>query len=45
MGFDKIKVPAGGKIGVGSGGKLEVPDNPVIAFIEGDGIEIGRAHV
>ena len=38
MGFDKIKVPAGGKIGVGSGGKLEVPDNPVIAFIEGDGI-------
>ncbi len=38
MGYDKIKVPTGEKITVGEGGKLIVPDNPVIAFIEGDGI-------
>ena len=37
-GFSKIAVPSGEKITVGSGGKLEVPDNPVVAFIEGDGI-------
>ncbi len=37
-GFEKIQVPAGEKISVDSHGKLNVPDNPVIAFIEGDGI-------
>lgn len=37
-GFDKIKVPAGEKIVLGSNGKLIVPDNPIIGFIEGDGI-------
>ena len=37
MAFDKIKVPTGGeKIGI-SNGKLQVPDKPIIAFIEGDG--------
>jgi len=35
----KIKVPSTGeKITVGKDSKLNVPDNPIIAFIEGDGI-------
>jgi isocitrate dehydrogenase len=35
----KIKVPSeGAKITVGENNKLIVPDNPIIAFIEGDGI-------
>ena len=37
MAFDKIKVPMGEKIVV-SNGKLNVPENPIIAYIEGDGI-------
>ena len=32
----KVKVPAGEKI-VLQNGKLRVPDNPIIPFIEGDG--------
>ena len=36
--FKKIKVPAGDKITVKSDGGLNVPDNPVVAYIEGDGI-------
>lgn len=35
----KIQAPANGsKITVGEDNKLHVPDNPIIAFIEGDGI-------
>jgi isocitrate dehydrogenase len=37
MAYDKITPPAGGKIGV-KDGKLDVPDNPIIPVIEGDGI-------
>ena len=33
----------GGKISI-ENGKLVVPDQPIIPFIEGDG-KIGRAHV
>jgi isocitrate dehydrogenase len=36
--FKKITVPAGEKITVEANGKLNVPDNPIVAFIEGDGI-------
>jgi isocitrate dehydrogenase len=36
--FDKITVPAGNKITLGADGKLNVSDNPIIGFIEGDGI-------
>lgn len=36
MGFQKIVVPAGEKI-ILENGKLHVPDNPIVAFIEGDG--------
>jgi len=38
MPFDKISVPAhGAKIEM-TNGKLQVPDNPIVTFIEGDGI-------
>lgn len=36
--FEKVKPPDGGIIQYQSGGKPVVPDNPVIPFIEGDGI-------
>jgi len=39
MAFDKITVPAQGeKITMGKDGKLNVPDQPIVTFIEGDGI-------
>ena len=38
MAYDKIKVPANGeKITMGADGKLNVPDHPIITYIEGDG--------
>jgi len=48
MAFDKIKIPSDGKkITMGSDGKLQVPDNPIVAFIEGDGTgpDIWKASV
>jgi len=39
MTYANIKVPAGEKITF-EDGKLNVPDNPIIAFIEGDGIGV-----
>ena len=38
MAYDKIKFPAGEKITADSNGRLQVPDHPLIAYIEGDGI-------
>lgn len=39
MAYDKIQVPTSGdKITVDSSGNLVVPDEPIVAFIEGDGI-------
>ncbi len=38
MSYDKIVVPSDGAKITASDGKLNVPDNPIIAFIEGDGI-------
>ena len=38
MAYQKIQQPDGEKIIVDSSGNLTVPDNPVITFIEGDGI-------
>ncbi|MCB0179286.1 MAG: isocitrate dehydrogenase (NADP(+)) [Anaerolineae bacterium] len=38
MAFDKIIVPQDGEKITVEDGKLKVPDNPVLAFIEGDGI-------
>ncbi len=41
MGYQRINVPDGGeRIGVGRDGTLEVPDRPIIPFIEGDGIGV-----
>jgi isocitrate dehydrogenase len=39
MSYEKINVPDGQKITY-SDGQLQVPDNPIVAFIEGDGIGI-----
>jgi len=35
--FQSVTVPKGDPIRVGSGGALQVPDRPIIPFIEGDG--------
>jgi isocitrate dehydrogenase len=41
MAYNKIKVPSEGKkITIDSNGRLNVPDNPIVPFIEGDGIGI-----
>ena len=39
MAYQNIKIPAGEKITFVDG-KLNVPDNPIVAFIEGDGIGV-----
>ena len=39
MPFQTIQVPAGEKI-IYTNGRLQVPDNPIVAFIEGDGIGV-----
>ncbi len=39
MPFQKIQLPAGEKITY-TDGRLQVPDNPIVAFIEGDGIGV-----
>src|SRR5215468_844319 len=46
MPYQHAKVPAGGKIAIANG-KLQVPDHPIIPFIEGDGTgpDIWRASV
>jgi isocitrate dehydrogenase len=46
MPYQNVKVPAGEKI-TSSGGKLRVPDKPIVPFIEGDGTgpDIWRAAV
>jgi len=41
MNFDKITVPANGaKISVNADNSLNVPDQPIVPFIEGDGIGV-----
>jgi hypothetical protein len=38
MAFDKINLPQGGeKITMGAHGRLQVPEQPIVVFIEGDG--------
>ncbi len=37
MAYQKIVVPAGEKITMGADGKLQVPNTPILPFIEGDG--------
>jgi isocitrate dehydrogenase len=46
MGYKKIQVPAvGDKISVNADHSLNVPDNPIIPFIEGDGIGVDISPV
>ena len=46
MGYKKIQVPAvGDKITVNADHSLNVPDNPIIPFIEGDGIGVDISPV
>ncbi|MDH1263579.1 NADP-dependent isocitrate dehydrogenase [Pseudomonas sp. GD03944] len=46
MGYQKIQVPAtGDKITVNADMSLNVPDNPIIPFIEGDGIGVDISPV
>ncbi|MHA7878220.1 MAG: NADP-dependent isocitrate dehydrogenase [Saccharospirillum sp.] len=40
MGYQKVEVPAGEKITVDANGTLHVPNNPIIPYIEGDGIGV-----
>lgn len=41
MGYQHVKIPANGeRITINSGNRLNVPDRPIIPFIEGDGIGI-----
>jgi isocitrate dehydrogenase len=45
--YEKIKVPSGEKIKILGEGKISVPNNPIIPFIEGDGTgpDIWKASV
>jgi isocitrate dehydrogenase len=47
MAYTQVKIPAGGEKITIKGGKLQVPDNPIIPYIEGDGTgrDIWRASV
>lgn len=47
MSYRKIQIPAGDRIVADASGKLQVPDHPIIGFIEGDGIgpDITRASM
>ena len=46
MAYDKIKIPAdGSKIGVNKDNSLNVPDRPIIPYIEGDGIGVDISPV
>lgn len=46
MVYDKIEIPSTGeKISVDANGALNVPDNPIIPYIEGDGIGVDISPV
>lgn len=47
MPYKYVTVPVGEKITMGQDGKLRVPDNPIIPYIEGDGtgVDIWKASV
>ncbi|MFT0211158.1 NADP-dependent isocitrate dehydrogenase [Pseudomonas sp. F1_0610] len=45
MGYQKIQVPAGEKITVNADMSLNVPNNPIIPYIEGDGIGVDISPV
>ena len=47
MSYEHIKIPAGGEKITIKNNKLVVPDNPILGFVEGDGIggDITRASM
>src|ERR1035437_6204600 len=47
MSYQKIHIPVGEKITKSPTGAIQVPDNPIVPFIEGDGIgrDIWKASV
>ncbi|MDF3936333.1 NADP-dependent isocitrate dehydrogenase [Pseudomonas citronellolis] len=45
MGYQKIQVPAGERISVNADHSLNVPNNPIIPYIEGDGIGVDISPV
>ncbi|MBT3060793.1 MAG: NADP-dependent isocitrate dehydrogenase [Candidatus Thiodiazotropha sp.] len=46
MAYDKIEIPSTGeKISIDANGALNVPDNPIIPYIEGDGIGVDISPV
>lgn len=45
MAYTKITVPQGSKISVNDNNALDVPDNPIIPYIEGDGIGVDVSPV
>ncbi|MFZ5959456.1 NADP-dependent isocitrate dehydrogenase [Pseudomonas sp. QL9] len=45
MGYQKIQVPAGERITVSADNSLNVPNNPIIPYIEGDGIGVDISPV
>jgi isocitrate dehydrogenase len=45
MGYQNVQVPAGEKITVNADASLNVPDNPIVPYIEGDGIGIDVSPV
>ena len=45
MGYQKIQVPAGDKITINADMTLNVPNNPIIPYIEGDGIGVDISPV
>jgi isocitrate dehydrogenase len=46
MAFDKIEIPAGAeKITVNADNSINVPNNPIIPYIEGDGIGVDISPV
>jgi len=45
MAYQHIQVPAGEKITLNNDGSLSVPNNPIVAYIEGDGIGVDISPV
>lgn len=46
MAYEKVQVPSGGeKIAVGADYSLQVPDKPIVPYIEGDGIGVDISPV
>ena len=46
MSYEKIVIPSDGEpITISEKGKLKVPNNPIIPFIEGDGIGLSLIHI